>query len=131
LVEADSLYPALESIARKVEMLGWNGRTGKKALEIRAYDPCHMVLINKGEKQMKEKQANQIGQEIKYNLTGWILFIICAIFYIASSLKNYDTLTFIGSVIFLIACIVFLIPMVGSIKKAKNDTKMHTDKTIL
>jgi len=66
---------------------------------------------------MKENRENQLGQEIKYHLAGWILFVICAIFFLASSLKNHDTLTFIGSVIFLIACIIFLIPMVGSIKK--------------
>ena len=67
---------------------------------------------------MKEIQENQSKQEIKYQLAGWILFIICAIFFIASSLKNHDILTLIGSVIFLIACIVFLIPLVRSNKKS-------------
>ncbi len=73
---------------------------------------------------MKENQQNQIGQEIRYQLLGWILFIICAIFYIASGLKNHDILTFIGSVIFLIACVVFLIPLVRPNKKAENDKKI-------
>jgi len=72
---------------------------------------------------MKENQQNQIGQEIRYQLLGWILFIICAIFYIASGLKNHDILTFIGSGIFLIACVVFLIPLVRPNKKAENDKK--------
>jgi len=80
---------------------------------------------------MKENQENKIGKEIKYQLAGWILFIICAICFIASSLKNHDTLTFIGSVIFLIACIVFLLPLVRSTKKAENDTKMHDDKKFM
>ena len=74
---------------------------------------------------MKENQQNQIGQEIKYQLSGWILFIICAIFFIASGLKNHDILTFIGGVIFLIACIVFLIPLVRPNKKAENDKKTY------
>ena len=47
---------------------------------------------------------------MKYQITGWILFILCALFYIASSLKHRDPLSLAGSVIFLIACIVFLIP---------------------
>ena len=72
---------------------------------------------------MKENPQNQIGQGIKYQLLGWILFIICAILFIASGLKNHDILTFVGSVIFLIACIVFLIPLVRSNKKAENDKK--------
>ncbi|MCD6486104.1 MAG: hypothetical protein J7K35_02085 [Syntrophobacterales bacterium] len=67
---------------------------------------------------MKKNQKNQTGQETKYQLAGWILFVICAIFFIASSLKNHDLLAFAGGVIFLIACIVFLIPLVGSNKKS-------------
>lgn len=77
---------------------------------------------------MKENQENHNGQDFKYQLAGWILFILCAFFFIASSLKNQDTLTFIGAVIFLIACIVFLIQLVRTIKKAANHTKIHDDK---
>jgi len=70
---------------------------------------------------MKEYHENQTIQGIKYQIVGWILFIICAIFFIASSLKNHDILTFIGSIIFLIACIVFFIPLVKPGKRADND----------
>ena len=66
---------------------------------------------------------NHVGKDLKYQLLGWILFIVCAIFFIASSLKNGDILTFIGSIIFLIACMVFLIPLFSTIKKRENDTK--------
>jgi len=66
---------------------------------------------------MKENQEKQIVQKIKWQIAGWILFILCAVFYITSGLKNNDVLTLIGSVIFLVACIVFVIPLVRSIKK--------------
>jgi len=66
---------------------------------------------------MKEDQKNSIGAETKYHLSGWILFVVCAIFFIASSLKNHDILTLIGGAIFLIACIVFLIPLVTPDRK--------------
>jgi predicted membrane channel-forming protein YqfA (hemolysin III family) len=66
---------------------------------------------------MKETMENHKRQDLKYHLFGWILFIVCAIFFIASSLKNGDTLTFFGSILFLIACIVFLIPLFKTIKK--------------
>jgi uncharacterized membrane protein len=65
---------------------------------------------------MKEKQENHERHEIKYQIIGWILFILCAIFFIVSSLRNQDILTFIGSVIFLIACIVFIIPLIRTNK---------------
>jgi hypothetical protein len=66
---------------------------------------------------MNKTMENHEGQDLKYQLLGWILFIVCAIFFIASSLKNGDILTFIGSVIFLIACVIFLIPLFRTIKK--------------
>jgi len=69
------------------------------------------------------KKKNELfEQEIKYHLVGWILFIICAIFFIVSSLKNHDTLAFIGSIIFLIACVFFLIPLFSSYKNMGDDT---------
>lgn len=74
---------------------------------------------------MKKYHENQTIQEIKYQIVGWILFTICAIFFIASSLKNHDVLTFIGSVIFLIACIVFFIPLVRSSERTENDKKSY------
>ena len=77
---------------------------------------------------MEKNQENKIGLEIKYQLAGWILFIICAIFFIASSLKNQDILTFIGSVIFLIACIVFLIPLAKSKKCGKLYKNLMMEK---
>ncbi len=70
---------------------------------------------------MKENREDDSEQGFGYQITGWILFILCAFFFIASGLKNRDILTFIGSVIFLFACMFFLIPMVGSTIKKKND----------
>ncbi len=66
---------------------------------------------------MGENQRNMTGLKFKCQLAGWILFIVCALFFIASSIINQDLLTFIGSVIFLIACIVFLVPMMGPTQK--------------
>jgi hypothetical protein len=62
--------------------------------------------------------------EIKYQVAGWILFILCALLFMASSWRNHDTLTFIGSVIFLIACIVFLIPICKPQKAKQGDDKL-------
>ena len=45
-----------------------------------------------------------------FNLIGWILFILSASSFIISSLKSGDMWGLAGSVIFFIACFVFLIP---------------------
>ena len=51
-------------------------------------------------------------RERKYHLVGWILFIVCAGFFRASSLESGSTLGLIASIIFLVACIAFLIPLI-------------------
>jgi len=56
--------------------------------------------------------------DIKFQIFGWVLFIICAFFFIAASWKNHDTLTLIGGIIFLVACFFFLIPLLGSGKNS-------------
>ncbi|MCJ7604768.1 MAG: hypothetical protein MUO19_01880 [Dehalococcoidales bacterium] len=48
--------------------------------------------------------------EKKCHLTGWILFVICAGFFIASAVKAQDFVMIAGSVIFLVGCMVFLVP---------------------
>jgi len=70
---------------------------------------------------MKYHQKNKLEQSVNYQLIGWILFILCSFFFLASAIKNHDTLTIIGSVIFFIACIIFLIPLIFSSEKAVND----------
>ncbi len=64
---------------------------------------------------------------LNYQLLGWILFIVCAFFFIASSFKNGDTLTLIGSIIFFIACGVFLIPLLRDLKIQDDDNIDEVD----
>lgn len=68
---------------------------------------------------MKKDSKKPIQEDTKYQLAGWVLFILCAVLYAVSSLRNHDILSFIGSLIFLIACLVFLVPVVKSIRKRK------------
>ncbi len=71
---------------------------------------------------MAAKQDNTFSIEWICQIVGWILFVICAIFFLASGLKNDDILTIIGSAAFLIACFVFLYPLVTVVKNnSKTD----------
>lgn len=45
--------------------------------------------------------------------------VICALFFIAAVLKHRDILTLIGSVVFSIAFVVFIIPLVESKRQKK------------
>jgi energy-coupling factor transporter transmembrane protein EcfT len=60
---------------------------------------------------MDERKAH------KFNLWGWILFVVSALFFIWASLRSGDVVSLIGGLFFLIACFIFLIPMVWK----KND----------
>lgn len=44
------------------------------------------------------------------SLIGWILFVFSALAFITSSLRSGDMAGLVGGVIFLMACLVFLIP---------------------
>ena len=52
----------------------------------------------------KEKRERQ------FQLLGWVLFLVCSGFFIADSIAVGSPLGLAGGVIFLVACIVFLIP---------------------
>lgn len=47
---------------------------------------------------------------MRWILAGWILFIVSALFFIASSWRSGDMLGLGGGVFFLVACLAFLVP---------------------
>ena len=69
---------------------------------------------------MEESQNRDDDRKLKFQLLGWLLFIVCALFYLASSLKNRDALAILGSLAFMVACIVFLVPVVDDWKKYRR-----------
>ena len=55
---------------------------------------------------------NNRNTEVKFHLWGWILFLVCAGFFIASSIVSNNVLSLVGSIIFFVACVVFIVPLV-------------------
>jgi len=51
-------------------------------------------------------------QDFKLQLFGWILFILCALLFLASSIHNQDLIAIFASLVFLVACFVFMIPLI-------------------
>jgi len=54
--------------------------------------------------------GSRLSSEKKCQLWGWVLFITSALFYCAASIRAGDLLVILGSLAFLVACFVFLIP---------------------
>ncbi len=46
-----------------------------------------------------------------YNFAGWILFTLSALAFLCGALRSGDITGTIASILFLIACLVFLIPV--------------------
>lgn len=59
---------------------------------------------------MDERKAD------RYNLWGWIFFIVSALFFIWTSLRSGDAIGFLGGLFFLIACFVFLVPLIAKMR---------------
>ena len=57
-----------------------------------------------------------MNEQHKFYFCGWILFILCAIFYLISGLKGQDWISVSGSVVFLLACFIFLIPLIREMR---------------
>ncbi|MFT5260989.1 MAG: cell division protein FtsW (lipid II flippase) [Saprospiraceae bacterium] len=68
---------------------------------------------------MSSKNNNVARKDFYTNLVGWVLFIACALMYMESSYRNWDLITFLGSLLFLIACIVFLLPFIRVIRQGE------------
>ena len=60
-------------------------------------------------------------KEHRINLAGWVLFVISALFFTATSLRAGDMLSLLGSLFFLVACFVFLIPYALRARAEKKD----------
>ena len=56
--------------------------------------------------------TKKTSKACRFQLTGWTLFIFSALFFIATSLRAGDMLGLLGGLLFLVACIVFLLPLV-------------------
>jgi len=55
---------------------------------------------------------NITKSEKRFHLLGWLLFLVCAVFFILDSLTDNNTFGLTGSIVFLAGCIVFLLPLV-------------------
>jgi len=52
--------------------------------------------------------------EKRFQLAGWLLFLVCAVLFIAQGLTDNNLLGLIGSIVFFVGCVAFLIPLVGN-----------------
>jgi Na+/melibiose symporter-like transporter len=52
------------------------------------------------------------GRERCWQLLGWLLFVLCALLFIAASIRSGDGLALAASLVFLLACVCFIVPLI-------------------
>jgi len=62
----------------------------------------------------------------RYLLWGWILFIGSAIFFMIASFRVGDLLSLTGSTLFLVACFVFLVPLLAQRSRDAGEGETST-----
>lgn len=67
------------------------------------------VLVRK---EVRVPENSQRKNE-KYDFWGWVLFVVSAAFFIASSIRAGDMVGLLGGLFFLLACAAFLVPYFG------------------
>ncbi len=60
-----------------------------------------------------------------WQLWGWVLFIVSALFFIATSLRAGDPLGLFGGIFFLVACFVFLVPLAAEAGWLSNLSRLR------
>jgi len=60
---------------------------------------------------------------MRWILAGWAMFIASALFFIAASWRAGDMLALGGSVLFLLACFAFLVPVLFKLVKLNRNRR--------
>lgn len=63
--------------------------------------------------------------QLRLQLCGWILFVFSALFFMASSLRAGDPVSLIGGLLFLLACFVFMLPLLAELR-VPADSALNT-----
>jgi hypothetical protein len=64
--------------------------------------------------------------QYRFQLWGWILFIASAIFFMAASIRAGDPLSLIGGTLFLLACFIFLAPLLAQLAVVDEEAEVSS-----
>ena len=60
-------------------------------------------------------------RENRYHIAGWALFVLCAFLFLFSAVRDGDGVLALASLVFLLGCILFLIPLLFPPAKTDDD----------
>ena len=74
-------------------------------------DDCGVVSTNSSDVVYEWVGWGSLSRQERYDLIGWICFIISATFYTVAAVEFSSLTSLLGSLAFLIACFFFMIPL--------------------
>jgi F0F1-type ATP synthase assembly protein I len=51
------------------------------------------------------------GYTSQMDLLGWLVFLVSSLFFLLSGVRNGDVMGVIGSALFFVACVLFIVPL--------------------
>lgn len=70
-----------------------------------------LEMNQQNENKSDDSLHRRITREVRFHVLGWLLFVVCALIFIAAGLRDGDILILTGSIVFLLACFAFLVPL--------------------
>ena len=67
-------------------------------------------------------------RETRYHFAGWVLFLLCAALFLFSALRDGDGVLAMASLVFLIGCVLFLIPLLFPHPETENENDRTQDR---
>lgn len=65
--------------------------------------------------------------EHKWHLAGWISFVVGSILFIVDSIRSGNMIALVASLLFLIGCVQFTVPLIYNIRDANKDMSLLYD----
>ena len=56
--------------------------------------------------------TRKLERERRFQLFGWMIFVVCSILFIVSGVATGSPWGVAGSIVFLMGCVIFLIPFI-------------------
>jgi 4-hydroxybenzoate polyprenyltransferase len=74
-------------------------------------------MNNKREKPVKERP---VVRKLLLQLYGWLLFVACAVLFVAGSFLDDNPLFLAASLLFLLACLFFILPLLETLRRLRH-----------
>jgi hypothetical protein len=71
-------------------------------------------------KRKKSVTDRPVVRKLRLQLYGWLLFVACAVLFVAGSFMDDNPLFLVASLLFLLACLFFILPLLETLHRLRR-----------